>query len=608
MADDTTNDDSNQDEDDFGALTGGGDSDAEDTDSFGMGSLPPLSDFDSTEGESAGDSDLPPLDTPESDTTDEGPISGLPPIVDIRVDTPAVRPSDLDTPTPSKPDEPPTPTPAGFDTPGDQLDSPEPAGLGFQDFAADSDFSPETPEIGPGPDSDIETPMFDSAFGGDSDDFSTGSTGTSAPTQAMETPLFGSQPEIDTGGAGAGGAGGMGFDDDAFGVPTPDVGGDSGTPVPDFSPDTGAGGLPDTGMPAAAATATKKRGRLVGILVNVALVMVGVVIGVGASPFVAPMLPFLPDPAADELAAKDAEIERLLVRIAKITPTTNEEGVLTPEQVDVLIAEYEDYTARLSATESQLGTKRDELNNLEDSLNLVRADIEEKNSAFVEAQEALEDLTNETAITRARHEGLLAENERLSEVVSELEVANARRQATKDTLLHNVDLLMVQIQGGSPLAPQRYDYAGRLARVGNLRDKVARAKWVDPQLLDEYTNLYLAELGIASSREYFFARIPIHNQLGSINFKWAECLMNGNWSVYFRTIDGKHLGSYENAAGSGPPRYEFRENLPGGIRSDILDAIKAGRVENYKEKIAVLRQKQKIYDTKSKYQVDFDSL
>ena len=204
MADDTTND-GNQDDEDFGALTGG--SDSSDSDSFGMGSLPPLSDFDSTEGEGAGDSDLPPLDTPDSDTTDEGPISGLPPIVDIRVDTPAVRPSDLDTPTPSKPDEPPTPTPAGFDTPGDQLDSPEPAGLGFQDFAADSDFSPETPEIGPGPDSDIETPMFDSAFGGDSDDFSTGSTGTSAPTQAMEPPLFGSQSEIDRGGPAAGGVG-----------------------------------------------------------------------------------------------------------------------------------------------------------------------------------------------------------------------------------------------------------------------------------------------------------------------------------------------------------------------------------------------------------------
>ncbi len=604
MADEPTDEESKQDDDDFGALTGGEDSGAEESDSFGMGSLPPLSDFDSTEGESAEDSDLPPLDTPESGgASDEGPISGLPPIVDIRVDTPAVRPSDLDTPTPSRPDEPETPTPAGFSTPSDELDSPEPAGLGFQDFAADSDFSPETPEIGPGPDSDIETPMFDSAFGGDSDDFSTGGTGTSAPTQAMETPLFGSQPEVDTGGAG-----GVGFDDDAFGVPTPDMGADAGTPVPDFSPDTGAGGLPGTGMPPAIAAPSKKRGGMVGILVNVALVVVGVAIGVGASSFLAPMIPFLPDPAADELAAKDKQISDLQDQIARFRPTSTNEGALTQDQVDKLLLDYKNVTADLTTARADFDTKQDQLIDLEDRLNIVRTDIEEKNSAFVEAQEALEDLKNEDAITRARHEGLLAENERLSEVVSELEVANSRRQATKDTLLHNIDLLMVQVQGGSPLAPERYDYANRLARVGNLRDKVARAKWVDPQLLDEYTNLYLAELGIASSREYFFARIPIHDKLGNIKFRWAECLMNGNWSVYFRTIDGKHLGSYENAAGSGPPRYEFRENMPGGMRSDIFDAIKASRVGDFKQKIAVLQQKQNIYETKTKYQVGFDSL
>ncbi|MCH8204467.1 MAG: hypothetical protein IID09_04840 [Candidatus Hydrogenedentes bacterium] len=597
MADEPTNEDSNQDEEDFGALTGGGDSSAEDSDASDMGSLPPLSDFDSTEGESGEDSDLPPLETPESsEGDDEGPISGLPPIVDIRVDTPAVRPSDLDTPTPSKPDEPETPTPAGFDTPSDALDSPEPAGLGFQDFAADSDFSPETPEIGPGPDSDIETPMFDSAFGGDSDDFSTGGTGTSAPTQSMETPLFGSQPE-----------GGVGFDDDAFGVATPDVGADSGTPVPDFSPDTGAGGPPDTGMPAGGAP-PKRRGGAVGILISVVLVVVGLAIGLGAFPYVAEKIPFLPNPAAVELDEKDTEIAQLKQTIDRLTRSTRDEETLTQKQVDKLLEDYERVTASLTEAQTQLGAKQDELINLEDSLSLVRADIEEKSNAFVEAQETLDDIRNESAITRARHEGLLAENERLSEVVSGLEVANERRQATKDTLLHNVDLLVVQIQGGSPLAPERYDYTGRLARVGNLRDKVARAKWVDPQLLDEYTNLYLAELGIANSREYFFARIPLHDKLGNINFKWAECLMNGNWSVYFRTIDGKDIGSYENAAGSGPPRYEFREDLPGGMRSDILDAIKASRVGDYKEKIAVLEQKQEIYDTKSKYQVSFGSL
>src|SRR5690349_2816653 len=170
------------DDEDFGALTSGSSSSSSGKDEGGLHSLPPLSEFDSASDGAGGqsDSDLPPLDTP-GDPDDEG-FSGLPPIVDIKVDTPAVRPSDLDTPTPGKrtpakrtpsrrtPAGPgsaktvATPSPAGFKTPSDSdLASPSDGGFGFQDFAADSDFSPETPEIGPGPDSDIETPMFDSA-------------------------------------------------------------------------------------------------------------------------------------------------------------------------------------------------------------------------------------------------------------------------------------------------------------------------------------------------------------------------------------------------------------------------------------------------------------
>jgi hypothetical protein len=123
-------DDTPEESEDFGALTGGG------SDS-GMGNLPPLSDFDSSKTDSDSE-DLPPLDTPDSGMDDdEGGISGLPPIVDIKVDTPAVRPSDLDTPEPkkgSKGSKRDTATPMGFDTPGD-LESPDPSqGLGFQDF------------------------------------------------------------------------------------------------------------------------------------------------------------------------------------------------------------------------------------------------------------------------------------------------------------------------------------------------------------------------------------------------------------------------------------------------------------------------------------------
>lgn len=614
MADDPTKDnDEHKDEDefeDFGALTNdsglGGE---EEEDAFGTGSLPPLSDFDSSEGGGSDqDSDLPPLDTPEDEggEEDEDSFSGLPPIVDIRVDTPAVRPSDLDTPEPSRGDkeaggEPAeTPSPAGFETPGgEDLASPEEGGFGFQDFAADSDFSPETPEIGPGPDSDIETPMFDSAFGGDSDEFSTGET-SSAPTQAMETPMFGSEE-------GEGG-GDFGFDQDAFGAPTPDIGGDTGTPVPDFSPDTGAG-VPETGglTPAAAGPPPRRGSRVAGVIIGLLVAIAAFAGGMYVGPLMIGTIPALPNPFAEDLQNKDTTIQQLQLKVAELTKQPK--GVeISPQRVEELQNEVAKAQGELNRVNDQIAQKSEEINTLNNQLQLVRADIEDKNNEFVDTQEALDDLKNETAITRARHEGLLAENERLTQTVGELEVANARRQATKDTLLHNVDLLIIQIQGGSPLTPERFDYQERLARANALRDKVARAKWVDPQLLDEYTSLYLQELAIASSREYFYARIPVSDRLGNTDYEWAECLMNGNWSVYFRTLDGSNVGSYENTAATGPPKYEFREDLPGGVRSDIVEAIQAARPEDWKDKFKVLREKEAIYDNKTAFQKNYSSL
>jgi len=603
MADDQ---DKREDED-FGALTGG--SSGEEDTGFGTSSLPPLSDFDSASsgGEEQMDSDLPPLDSPGAGEEDDDSFSGLPPIVDIRVDTPAVRPSDLDTPTPSKGSKatpargrvtPPrsgqatTPSPAGFSTPSDaDINSPSDGGFGFQDFAADSDFSPETPEVGPGPDSDIETPMFDSAFGGDSDEFSSGIS-SSAPTQAMQTPMFG------------------GGDDDAFGGASPDFGADAGTPVPDFSPDTGAG-LRDSGatpIGASGGVPPKRGSRLVSAIISVVLLIVGLAAGAFVGPHLIGKVPGIANPFAGDLEQKDQEISRLNKRIADLTKMSEKGPAVTQEELDKLVNETNAARAEKARLDEEMARITEELSTLDNRLVLVKADIEDKNNEFVEAQSALEDLQNQAAITQARHTGLLTENERLTNLVGELEVANARRQATKDTLEHNAELLIVQIQGGSPLTPERYDYQRRLQRATELRDKIAQAKWVDPQLLDEYTSLYLAELAIASSREYFFARIPVQDTLNQTYYRWAECLMNGNWSVYFRTIDGNTVGSYENTAGSGPPQYEFRQDIQSGLRGDIVNALESARPEDWKEKFQVLREKQKIYEAKSNLQRDYESI
>ena len=163
----------------------------------GLGNLPPLSDFDSQSGISS-DSGLPPLSSFDSDISrTPSDAGGLPPISDIEIQTPMPTGGNV------------RPSPPGFGAPKDTFSSGGLAssGGGFQDLAADSDFSPETPEIGPGPDSNVDTPMFDSAFGGGSGGFSA-AVDTPAPTQAMETPMFGASGPLPSGGGGGGFGGG----------------------------------------------------------------------------------------------------------------------------------------------------------------------------------------------------------------------------------------------------------------------------------------------------------------------------------------------------------------------------------------------------------------
>ena len=549
--------DDNSNNEDFGALTN-------DDDDSGFGNLPPLSDFDSSEGDDSG--------------------GGLPPIVDIKVDTPAVRPSDLDIPESN---------PAG-NTPGGGFDTPAPGGLGFQDFAADSDFSPETPDIGSGPDSDIETPMFDSAFGGNTDDFSTpGAGGTPAPTQAMETPMFE---------AAGTGSGGFGFDNYAFGVPTP--AGAGATPIPDFSPDTGANaahpvnyGGGDSGG----------GGKGAAIAAGIVMLIVGLAVGGYFTPKLD--LGFVPNPARDEvaakakkdIAAKDSTIRQKDGIIEEKNKQLSDGNIYTQEKVDELKEDTDRLTAEIEGLDELKRTAiADEA--------AAQTALEKKNEALATATDDLEETKKSEAISNARNQGLKAENSQLVNAVGELEDANNRRQATLDTLIHNVNLLEVQIQSGSPLAPQRYSHKSRLNKVDALSNKVSRAKWVTPQLLNEYTDLYVAELGIASSREYFFAKIPVHDSLGTKYDKWAECLMNGNWSIYDRTLDGLHVGSYENTSPTGSPKFAFREELPEELKADIVSQVSASRPEDYEAKFLVLMGKEAIHNSDSKIQKKFSSL
>lgn len=607
MADESDNKEENgegeessaDDSSDFGALTGDGEST--------LGNLPPLSDFDSAES----DSGLPPLGGIDSDPIVETPSTGgLPPIDEINVETPdptggSIRPappefgdeSAFDTPsTESKLD---TPEPLS-DTPEPLSDTPHPLGAGdsFQDLAADSDFSPETPEIGPGPDSDIDTPMFDSAFGG-ADDSSFGDiidTPAPAPTQAMETPMF------ETGDVA--GAESLGFEDDAFSTGAADT----GTPVPDFSPDTAIPGIEAIAQPETeGGVPTKGRGgvggvKLIGMLVGL------LVLGLGAGVFLGPMI--MSNPLTGEL-----EEERQKVAGLESTITRMDRGAVggasapSVEDINRRIDTKNQLDSEIQTMEAERNSVTNDLGEAERSLSLIQDDIESKNEEFVNAQEDLEELQNQMALTRAQHDGLEAENRRLTDQVGNLESANIRRVATKETLKHDVDLLMVQIREGIPLTPNKFSRADRLARIEELKAKVSAANWVSPALLDEYTQLYLLELAISESTEYFFAKIPVKDRLGIVYHRWAECLMNGSKSVYYQTINGKNVGIYQNMnAEVGPRQYAFVEELPQKQRQEIVEIIESARIEDFDEKVAILEGKQALVETGRGIRRTFGSL
>ena len=569
---------------DFGALTGG-------KSDSSLGNLPPLSDFDSDDAGSKG-----------------GGLSGLPPLSDIEMTTPMPTGGNIK-PAPAE-----FPSGSAFDTPlsdpGLKLDTPlpprkSPSGMSFQDLAADSDFSPETPEIGPGPDSDLETPMFDSAFGGG--DFSNTSTpDTSAPTQAMETPMFG-VPK-----SGPPRGGNVGFDDDAFGADF--LGG--GTPAPDLSPDTAIPGPAPMPTPAAGLKESKKAAKAArggdsgggGMGKTIIAAAIALVIGVLAGPFLAEQLSFMPYPVLGKLAETQKNFEDLDLRLKKATSNKGAEGAsLTPEAMDELLKQKEQLDADIAAlttSKTEAETKAGEANS---QLQLVQQDLANLTDQFVQDQAKFDELQNQTAIISARQEGLLSEVDRLQGMVGTLEDANARQVASKESLSSAVGRLEIQVREGIPLTPEKYDIGARKGAIEELKGKIDAAKWVTPEVVEAYATVLGKELEIAASREYFFAKVPVSDRFGTNSLKWAECLMNGNWSVYYRTLDGHNIGVYEKKP-DGSKDFAFREEFPADVKNAIEETIFASRTPGYEDKLRVLVDKQLVSQPETDLQRVFSSL
>jgi len=598
-------------QDDFGALTGG---DAEEDDG---GNLPPLSTFESSPGTGfESDSSLPPLGSLDLDSGVMESSGSLPPIEGLTVEEPRPTGGAIKAPPPgfeTAASSVETPSGGEFDTPPlESAETPESAeGSGFQDLSADSHFPEVASDIGPGPDSDVETPMFDSAFGADAS-----GDGTPPPTQTMDTPMFGGP--ADTPASPAEGA--LAFDDGAFDMGIGDAFEAGGTPMPDFSPDTGldsdvapvpAAAPMSEEMPAPAADPTPPpagRGGP-GILVTVIVGVAAVVIGIIAGPRIVGSVALL-NPMVNKLADADATIKDNEALIAKLTQDQGAQGEagVTRRELDDRIAERNTLNDTIAGLESNRDQVQAELEQFRGDRGMIEEDIEAKNEEYIEAQEKYEELLNETSIVKARHLGLLAEVDRLTVRVGQLEEADARRLATKETLEHDIEQVAIVIREGIPLTPEKYSRSARLAAVEDLKAKAAAANWVTPALLEAYTELYLREFAIASTKTYFFANIPVTDKFGATHMKWAECLMVGNWGVYYRTLDGKNIGVYENLGSTDSPQYGFREDLPKNVQEEVARRIFDSRIEDYEAKVRVLAERQAIQEGDTALQRAFESL
>lgn len=561
----------------------------ETTDESGLGNLPPLSDFESQ----TSDEGLPPVadfdSTPaESEEPGSGGEAGMPPAGDIEAQTPQPpggdsqgEPADFG----SAPQE-------QFSSGQSPLDTPTQSSQGgFQDLAADSDFSPETPDIGPGPGSDqgTDTPMFDSAFGGEAQ------PNLDTPTQPVETPMFGDQQAP---------AGDVGFDQGAFAPGGGfDLGG-GGTPPPDFSPDTGLQPEPAAEQPPAPAPPRRGGGALAKYGLVAALV-IAVIGGLAICPYVIDFLPFPPNPKAGQIQTLETQVQQLNREIEQLG--TGGTGQPSPED-ERLAQEMAEVSESLKSTKSALDSTTAKLREATENLEGVKTQLDRTSQDYVTAKDQFEELKSETTILQARQKGLIAEVDRLNTQVDKLEVADNRRISAKKTLVHDIDRLVIEIKESLPLTPKRFSHAERLAAAQELRALAEEAQWVTPALQDAYDELYRNELAVAGEKAYFFARLTVENEFGVSEQKWCECLMQGNWGVFFRSLDGKNIGVYKNVANEQTPIWGVEQAESRDLAARIEDDIVAARVPDYEQKVAVLAEKELSADSRTPMQRNYDSL
>ncbi|MGC9055032.1 MAG: hypothetical protein ACP5KS_14255, partial [Candidatus Hydrogenedens sp.] len=91
--------------------------------------------------------------------------------------------------------------------------------------------------------------------------------------------------------------------------------------------------------------------------------------------------------------------------------------------------------------------------------------------------------------------------------------------------------------------------------------------------------------------------------------KWAECLMKGSWGVYYRTLDGKNIGVFQNLKPQAiTPVWGFQEGLPPNVIAQIEQEITSARPADFEQVVVKLAEKQLSSEPKSTIQKLYSSL
>lgn len=428
-----------------------------------------------------------------------------------------------------------------------------------------------------------------------------GGWGGTQPTQPTPTGGWGApgeQPTPDSGWGAGGGeqptpAGGWGAGGDQ---PTPDSGWGAQptqpTPASPFgapgisAPPAGGGGMTGGEQPGV----PKKKGGIGGLLTGKPLILiVGIVIGAGIL---------------------FALVNYNIVNIGGAVDPKAPSFAVGPEQLkqerDRFRDQLNEYTDAVGSIEeakakaSELGERQQADGTIETIRQQVR-DMEEKQQKYDELEAYLDDINDaittansdlvrtnsELEIVSARSEGLKGDVRKLEVLVGNLEDANNRRVAVKEALESSLSLLLVRIKESSPLTPPEYKKDKRVSRAQSLQHKLAGTNWAYPELISDFTDLFLEEIKLNSQHHYFMAKLPLELR-GEFSEEWCECLSLGTWAVYFQTLDRRNVGVFLNMGKDGKQRYEFVTTLNREEAAQVRGEIARLRPDNFSEQVVEL--------------------